>query len=402
MNNPSQHIIQALSDERYLSEMPEDLLWQEVLEAPWFIAPYFLLARKEQLENPEQEPKQLTKAAVRAMNRGRLKAWMGGQLDSQLESLAGSLSQTVSDIPTETFVDAPFDAQVDSSVVTSSETFSVTPLESPTDTPVEEAIPDPAEFTETSVEESIPDPAEPVAADLTPVAETAVHVEATSEIQPSLPEEPGAVLPMVEEPATLRSFTSWLAAYQMKASEQDDTQVSDSNVHDSMPDQQVDSDGGFHTGLGTRLSNPEPSALSELNLPLDSSQVLAPPMDSMENLDDMSSLIEQQRKLRLQRLSGAQHQSEKKSGEQTEKQAVFDPIVASSELSDANLNSPQRGPQLPAGAWRYPQTETYAGILVQQGKWTEAEAIYEALSLRHPEKSGFFALRIREIQEKRL
>ncbi|MBI1192683.1 MAG: hypothetical protein GC205_05855 [Bacteroidetes bacterium] len=46
-------------------------------------------------------------------------------------------------------------------------------------------------------------------------------------------------------------------------------------------------------------------------------------------------------------------------------------------------------------------TETYAGILLAQGKWAEAEAIYQALSLRYPEKSGFFANLIREIQDKK-
>lgn len=43
-------------------------------------------------------------------------------------------------------------------------------------------------------------------------------------------------------------------------------------------------------------------------------------------------------------------------------------------------------------------TLTWARILTEQGKIPEAIAVYEALALRHPEKSGYFAALIQELK----
>jgi hypothetical protein len=60
------------------------------------------------------------------------------------------------------------------------------------------------------------------------------------------------------------------------------------------------------------------------------------------------------------------------------------------------------GPAMqPTGPDDARMTQTYAGILAAQGKWAEAEAIYQALRLRYPEKSGFFASLIQALQEKK-
>lgn len=45
-------------------------------------------------------------------------------------------------------------------------------------------------------------------------------------------------------------------------------------------------------------------------------------------------------------------------------------------------------------------TEAMADVLMKQGKWDQAEAVYSKLTLLHPEKSVFFASQIQKIKER--
>jgi hypothetical protein len=62
--------------------------------------------------------------------------------------------------------------------------------------------------------------------------------------------------------------------------------------------------------------------------------------------------------------------------------------------------SPVNKPPARATGFNDPQTETYASILAAQGKFDRARAIYEALSLKNPDKSSYFAGLIDELDKR--
>ncbi len=247
-----------------------------------------------------------------------------------------------------------------------------------------------AAFPEEADETQIPEAVLPVIEAALPVIEAVLPVsEALSE----------AALPVSEAiEVASRSFSQWLSLYRIPSPEE--------KVHDSPKT------GSSQNPLAREATAHQHPAGSEPGLPArgaehdaergaerdaepgknrgtgNGSSWRAGLFEGTEDIGQLGNLIEQQRALRSRRIA---------------------PTGGSPSADERGATAIRNNPATDQGfaggnstpGWHFPQTETYAQILVEQGKWVEAEAIYAALRLRHPEKSGFFALRIQEIQQKR-
>gem|GEM_PF-3786572 len=163
------------------------------------------------------------------------------------------------------------------------------------------------------------------------------------------------------QPAVSRTFADWLALYSGAGSGYGTTRAPEP----------VQASAAAQVHEPPRASE-SPRAPEPVELP-----VFEPPpaeIDLGGDFQQLDSLIARQRELRARQLGSR--------------------LGASSERENApsEQGSSPNDPRI---------TQTYAGILVAQGKWAEAEAIYQALSLRYPEKSGFFASLIQELQDKK-
>lgn len=207
------------------------------------------------------------------------------------------------------------------------------------------------------------------------------------EVQPVVvaePTPPASDVPetadLVKEPFVepfVRSFSDWLQQFPMRPP------ASTEAVQPAVLENQRAAEAAERSMTDLRsLSEGLPEALvwTEEELP----DVLAGPSAGPLPMREM---IERQRNLRKERSGSA-------SGEKPSEPD----ITLSEQKEDLPSPSTEKGPT--AGQWDRPVTETYAQILLAQGKWSEALTVYELLRLRYPEKSGFFALRIREIQAK--
>jgi len=350
--------------------LPEGWLEEQVRLYPWFAAPRMLLARRD----ADTDATTLTSAAVHAFSRARLKAWMTAELDAQLRSLTEGLSGEGGPFGLATESETaglegsiePFVA--DAAVERESE---VLPAVLPEVLPEPEVLPAvlpepevvPAVLPEPEVLPAVlPEPA--VSPEVLP------EPEAVSKGEPN-PEPVPDTQPQLAEAKT---FGEWLAGYAGSRPGLPGT-APDAGPSDTppfaLPNTPI-ADAEMPVTAGGGRLEPPPSiaaalpavfepAVSEIGLGGDSQQ--------------LDALIERQRALRARRFGAV---------------ASGDPV--SGPAATGNVLSDAQDPTL---------TETYAGILAAQGKWAEAEAIYQALSLRYPEKSGFFANLIREIQEKK-
>ena len=343
-------LLQALRQPEGWRTLPEGWLEEQVRLYPWFAAPRMLLARRD----ADTDATTLTSAAVHAFSRARLKAWMTAELDAQLRSLTEGLSGEGGSF----------------GLATESETAGL-------EGSIEPFVADAAVERESEVLPA-------VLPEVLPEPEVLPAVLPEPEVLPAVLPEPEAVSKGEPNPepvpdtqpqlAEAKTFGEWLAGYAGSRPGLPGT-APDAGPSDTppfaLPNTPI-ADAEMPVTAGGGRLEPPPSiaaalpavfepAVSEIGLGGDSQQ--------------LDALIERQRALRARRF-GAVASGDPVSG----------PAATGHVLSDA------QDPTL---------TETYAGILAAQGKWAEAEAIYQALSLRYPEKSGFFANLIREIQEKK-
>jgi hypothetical protein len=332
-------LLLALRQPEGWQALPEGWLEEQVRLYPWFVAPRMVLARRSAAAGAA-DASALSAAAVHVHSRSRLKAWMQGELDTELRNLTGQLPGEGLEEPMAAFAQPATHAPSE-------------PDAAATDAPDRA----PAATDELNARASEPGHSPAIPPDLAQASESGHSPGLEPDDAPPVRVE----IAPENQPAVSRTFADWLALYSGAGSGYGTTRAPE-------PAQ-----------ASAAAPVPEPPRASEsprapepVELP-----VFEPPpaeIDLGGDFQQLDSLIARQRELRARQLGNR--------------------LGTSSERENASFEQ-RFSPDDPR------ITQTYAGILVAQGKWAEAEAIYQALSLRYPEKSGFFASLIQELQDKK-
>ena len=409
-----------IKDPSSLEGVSADKLVQSLERYPYFATPRMLLAKHRELKGDPAYQDSVHRAAVYCRSRSRFRDWLEGEgaiaqhsaelelqdigpvetipeetPDAAVEVMDQVLERGESDLAdsdqaeSSNVVDDPVlsDPQVDEQAAAETTEDATVEDESPqtveapalteesttpeaestgitaeepgedvavADQVVEDTIPEPAVDSEVSdTESSEPELTEPLddedssQSDL----EGAVSEEAQSaEVNRAEEDEPGSQF--VDDGST-RSFSEWLASVSTAAREEDsETDAAAAVAQDSTEPSKEES---ILKGAGSKpLADHDPQATPR-------------PVAPAEDMGVLSGLIAKQRQ-KAQELRGS-----------------------AGPVSKASAR---------AAGFNDPQTETYASILAAQGKFDRARAIYEALSLKNPDKSSYFAGLIDELDKR--
>ncbi len=366
-------ILNALGHANLRVNLEESLLREQISQYPWFAAPRILLARRDaHLDHPNAKSS-LSSAAVYAFSRARLKAFLEGDLDPELSALLeqdGLRPATAEPEPEKKPEPAEEPEEAPEPAAEPEPEKKPEPADKPKEAPEPASEPEP---------EKEPEPADKPEEAPEPAAEPEPEVEREPVIEPEQDKEPS---PMVEPEAAheqspemtaaqpqdspARSFRDWLKMFPASAGTEQNpsTTVEEKLAAEAIQPEERPEQAPAELEDGRHKEFSSAPHLTES----------IPQLSLYEDSDELSSLIQRQRELHGKQRSGG--------------------VKLARQSSDMEAENAEQ-------VRTYPQTETFAKILAAQGKWQEAEALYQALSLRYPEKSGFFALQIQELQSRR-